>query len=210
MKILKILKISINHVDLKEIIILNNNIIFDYDKNFYISSLEGEIIIIDKKYSIFFDTSNKKSQEIFSYDKNNKTINDNLIHSLPIKKNILLKIIEFITYIYDKDNNFDKNNIDNWCINFIDINNNLYLKNSDNKIHIFEILFSSNYIGIKYLYELTCYKISKIINTIELDKLIKIEVYINNTYPHMKIKNTIINYLDKINEINNLYIDKFY
>jgi hypothetical protein len=222
MRILKILKQSIIHINIEEIITIESNIIFNYDIYFYIFSLEGDIIIIDKKYSILFNTSNKKSQEIFSYEKNNKIDNNSGIIKLPIKKIVILKIIEFIKYFYKNninenninknninENNINENNINEWYINFIDVNSNLYLKNSNEKIHIFEILFSSNYIGIKYLYDLICYKISKLINKIDLTKLPKIEVYINNSYPHKKIKNTIINYINSIHNIDDLYINDF-
>jgi len=209
-KILRVLKESIIHINIEEINIINNNIIFDYDINFYICSLEGDIIIIDKKYNNLFN-NNKISQEIFSYEKDKK-IDDNLIIKLPIKKICIVKNIEFINYMYENnfnENNFDENNIDIWYLNFINVDNNLYLKNCNEKIHIFEILFSSNYIGIKYLYDLTCYIISKLINTINLNELPKIELYINNSYPHKKIKNTIINNIDFINKIDDLYINNF-
>jgi hypothetical protein len=206
------------------------NSIYNNDE-VYISSLEGKIIKIDKKICkicgyINNILENKKipEQEVKNYKFNNSSdvkILNNLI-PLKIKEEIILKIIDFAEYINNNNienikyplisDDFNKCINDKWIIYFIDVDENWYLLNSLTKIHLLELLVSSNNIGLEYLYELICAKIYILTKDKDINlfmKNIKIDLYLSNIYPYEKIKNTIINIFNNIETINDCYIESF-
>ena len=187
--------------------------IFKNDDGFLnISSCEGICINIDdidiKNIPLINIIINKNhiplnelKSSYFENDISEKIININNKKYIPvcIKYDILLYIINLIKF-----------NIN------LELDNKLYFLNS--KVHIFEILMASNYLGLKNLFVDSCIIINKFINEKNIDKITKLLInnlkidIINNSigkvYPYKFIKKNLEN-VKNINDLSQLNIDDF-
>jgi hypothetical protein len=180
-----------------------NNDSINLENKIYISTLEGNIIEINKNIIDLFVLIKLRLEDkelpIQEYSKsyfNNdiselKIINKNNIYlPIRIRYNVFIKIIELIN-----ENNFSNIN------NNLDIN--WYFKNTD--VNIIELIISLNYIGYEDLFKYCCNILYNLIVNENIENIFKKNIRINliqsstgKGYPYLLIKKILENNINKI------------